>query len=803
MTSGAGAFAAALRSARQQVRLTQDALAHKAGIGVRTLRELEQGRASPQRGTLDLILAALELPVNERLELLLAAGFQPDDEDTMPLPPAPRLFGRAHELNRLVAAVQRYHLVTLVGVAGVGKSSLGLAAMHSVAPQFPAGVAGVAFNEISTVADMVQALATVFGVARPDRLAARLDGEKALVLMDGVERNPEVAAQSARWLQVHLPTMHMLATGRHPLGLPAEHPWPVAPLEVPPREITDPAAVLAYPAAAMLAERLAVIRHRPVATNEIADLAALVRRLDGLPLAIELAAGRGRVLDVPEILQRYGDRVLDLTGPDVGSLRQAVAASYDLLEPEAQALLRCVSVFRHRWSVFMAEDLVCWYREQTGTAGDGTEVVPMLERLTSLGLVTVRGGWAMRFRLLDVVRDFAREQAEAAGEMDALRRAHAMACADLAAEVAPRLTGATMTEAISTLDEVASDLRAAFSYAREVEPAIALRLAGALPRWWRFRGRDRETRGMVAELLADRRLLDAPPTRLGWAYLGLAQLAAEHGEGADEMPAAHRALELFQAAGSVSGELAARATICIVLAGIGATDEARDHIAASLELAVAHNRTRDIVVAHNNMCWHDVRRGDLAAAAVRLQVATTLAEQLGDLRLRALVQANLAGVARLGNHNGEAIRLGQAALQVLRTVGDPAQQRRVMEKVGLAAAAMGDEALARQVIVALADFGGCAGGRYMIEGRLALRAGDRITAHDRFRDAAEQLAKRQDARDLVEALVGLVASAPTEARRAELTAELTALCARSSIALLPSDLSLLAGGDQMDADGTR
>src|SRR5690606_23753397 len=160
---------------------------------------------------------------------------------------------------------------------------------------------------------------------------------------------------------------------------------------------------------ALFLDRLARVRPEPPAPDEVPALIGLVRRLGGLPLALELAAAHGRLLRLPEILQRYGDRVLDLGEGAEQTLREAVAGSYRLLNPAEQYGLRRLSVFRHRWSMELAERLL----------DTGEDPLPLLDRLVGLGLVAVSGAREHRFRLLDVVRDFATEQAARHGELAA------------------------------------------------------------------------------------------------------------------------------------------------------------------------------------------------------------------------------------------------------------------------------------------------------------------------------------------------------------------------------------------------
>ncbi|GAB3949489.1 hypothetical protein GCM10027614_48400 [Micromonospora vulcania] len=651
-------------------------------------------------------------------------------------------------------------------------------------------------------------------------------------------------AETLHRLTGALPSLRVLVTGRHPVGLPGERVWPVAPLEVPPvgAERSGPAALGAWPAVALFTARLAQVRRAPATVDELPALAALVRRLGGLPLAIELMAARGRILDLTELLDRYGDRVLDLPtpsepavrpgwdGPDVTTrrpagvdtappteavtLRDAVATSYRLLAPDERAALRRLAVFGNRWSVELAEEMLVDDADQDGTVA--IDPVPLLDRLVELGLLSVRGTGAFRFRLLDAVRDFAVEQAAGDGELAFIRRRHAVVIARLVARTAADLVGPGLSAAVHRLDEVSSDISSALAHAASDDPLTALRLAACLPRWWRFRGRDVTGRQWLRRLLADPRTVHAEPVLRGWAAVGVARLAAEHGAGADELPTAQAALDTFQQIGDITGELEARIVLGALLVGVGRRVEAREHAEAVLRLAARNGRIRDMAVAQNSLAWHEIRAADLAAAHRRLAAVDRLAAECGEQRLRLLAWANRAEVARLEGRYADAVDQGRRVMAVLSELGDPRHRRRLLGTVGLALAqdGRGDEATevltelrasAAELAVAVPlrprserdgpsrprpngvvlGWGGpgaavCA----LIEGNLALHRGDRELAAEWFAAAAEA---GQSRRDVVEALVGLAASTADPA----ILDRLDQVCRESGIRLLPEETALL------------
>ncbi|MFJ5601276.1 ATP-binding protein [Micromonospora parva] len=851
-----------LRGHRRAAGLTQAELASRAGVGVRTVRDLERGRSiRPQRTTVELLAGALALTGASRAAFLAAArgvGAEPAPPDVasttfavsgnaasavpagpaVALPPPVALIGRDRDLTELAAmltAERGPRLVSLVGLAGVGKTALATSVAHLVASDHPGGVAGVLVGEGSDGPDVLAASMSVLGVARLSELVARLAGRPALLVMDAVEHAPGPVAATLHRLIGALPSLRVLVTGRHPVGLPGERVWPVAPLDVPPPE-AEHSGLESWPAVALFTARLAQVRREPPTPAELPALAALVRRLGGLPLAIELMAARGRLLDLTELLDRYGDRVLDLatpadasthprwdapegrTGrtsvPDNGAggavavtLRDAVAFSYRLLASDERAALRQLAVFGNRWSVELAEEMLADEADRDGAVA--IDPVPLLDRFVELGLLSVRGTGSFRFRLLDAVRDYAVEQATGEGELTCIRRRHAEVIARLVARTASDLVGPRLPDAVHRLDEMSSDISSSLAHAATDDPLTALRLAACLTRWWRFRGRDVVGRQWLRRLLADPRTGDADPLLRGWAALGAARLAAEHGAGAEELSTARAALDTFRRAGDVTGELEARNVLGTLLISVGRQEEAREQAEALLRLAARNGRTRDLAVAQNSLAWHEIRAGDLAAARRRLAAVDRLAVESGERRLRVLGWANRAEVARLEGWYADAVDRGQRAIEALSELGDPGRRRRVLGTVGLALAQDGRVAEATEVLAELRaggveslparptvprqrsgdatlrwggpEAGLCA----LIEGNLALHRGDRELAAEWFAAASDNAG--QDRRDVVEALVGLAASTadPTVLDR------LDRVCVETGIRLLPQESGLL------------
>ncbi|WP_431728178.1 ATP-binding protein [Verrucosispora sp. TAA-831] len=796
-----------LRSHRLSAGLTQAELAVRAGVGIRTVRDLERGRSvRPQRTTVELLAAALDLTGTARAGFLTAArGTGTASAPSHPgpalgLPPAPELIGREQDVAELTAMLtdpRGPRVISLVGLAGVGKTALALAAVHAVAPAHPGGVAGVLIGAGSDVTDVLAASVTVLGAARITELAARLGDRRAVLLVDAAERAPGPVAATLHRLVGGVPSLRVLVTGRHPVGLPGERVRPVSPLDVPPPGGTDPGALATYPAVALFTARLAQVRPEPPSDAELPALASLVRRLGGLPLAIELMAARGRLLDLTELLDRYGDRVLDLDtsgaarggwepGPSRGddaraavaeTLRDAVATSYRLLADEERAALRRLAAFGNRWSVEMAEEMLAG----TGATADP---VPMLNRFLDLGLLSVRGTGPFRFRLVDAVRDYAVEQASGAGESTAVRRRHARVVTRLVERTVPALSGAGATVAAHRLDEVTGDISSALAYAAVDDPLTAVRLAAALSRWWRLRGRDVLGRQWLLRLLADPRTADADPALRAWASLGVAMLAGEHGAAGEELPTAQAALAAFRRLGDVPGELEARNVLGALLSATGRPGQAREQAEAVLAVATEAGLLRQMAIAQHHLAWHEMRVADLAAARRRLATVDRLGGQCGEQRLRVLARGTVAEVFRLEGRYVDAVGEARRVLAALADLGVPRHRRRVLGTLGLALAQDGRAAEAAEVLVELRPLDGTGA---LIEGQLARHRGDREVAVEWFTAAAEMNREDRDRRRVVEALVGLAASTADP----EVLDRLDLACRAGAVRLLPQEQELL------------
>jgi len=572
--------------------------------------------------------------------------------------------GELAELRLLVAGGSR--LVTITGPGGIGKSRL---AVQVAAEALDGAGDGVWLVELAPVADpglVAGTVAAVLGVreepGRPmlDTLADAVADQYLMVVLDNAEHVLGAAAKLADALLRCCPRAYLLVTSREPLGVSGEHVFRVPPLPVPPAGLAEPGQLVTFESVQLFTEHAAMHRQGfAVDDANAAAVAAVCVRLDGIPLALELAAARLGSLSVTEISSRLDQRFRLLTGgsrtalPRHQTLRALIDWSYDLLNPGEQVVLDGLSVFAGGWTLEAAEAVTA-----RGDAGEWL-ALDHLAALVGKSLVQAeeaRG--STRYRLLETVRQYAAERlAQRAGsELDDTRAAHRDHYLALVETAAAHLRGPDEAVWLDRLDAEFDNIRAAlaFSIADPESAEPGLRLAAGLRWFCNMRGHA----GEVLEALSV--LLERPDART-------------------PTPARARALTAS----------------CHLLNHFG--DDSPIPLLAGEALRIARDLADDAVAADalSQLCWFRFEHGDLPAALADIDEAVDLARTSGDPRLIAAILSRRAVLKGEGSDLDAAFADSQEILALSRAAGDNYRLAATLANLGVYELAAGELHMAR------------------------------------------------------------------------------------------------------------
>src|SRR5204862_5733832 len=561
-------------------------------------------------------------------------------------------------------------LLTLTGPGGIGKTRLAIEVARAVAS---AGARAAFFVDLSHLSDAGLVAPTIANALRlsvggrpvEEALAEALAQDPPLLVLDNFEQLTEAAPLLGSLLAAS-PEAHLLVTSRAVLHLAGEHEFPVGPLALPaPADDVDTARVA--PAVALFVARAqAAKRDFELSPENVTDVVSLCAALDALPLAIELAAARVKILSPGELLERFGKRLeLPAAVADAPerhrTLRAAIDSSYELLDDAERLLFARLSVFAGGWTLGAAE-AVC--------SAVGENVLPVLGSLADKSLVVDTGGYERRFTMLQIVHEYAVEHHEASGEDEDLHRRHAANFAGVAEEGEPELNGPSQDVWAARLDAERDNFRAALAFALESGDGLtALRLAGALRRLWQLHADLSEGRaGLEAALAA---APDAPLVSRAKALNGLGVLAAEDGD----IEAAEQA---FAESLEVARRLDDDARRMAVLTNLGNIaffrqdfDRARDLYDEGRRLAVKLGSTFNAATAAHDLGLIELALGDVAAAIERCEEALALARIGGGPRLVAACLPPRPAASVIRGDLGRAQELVEESLAIVRRLNDP------------------------------------------------------------------------------------------------------------------------------------
>lgn len=698
-----------------------------------------------------------------------------------------RFVAREVEVAEVVSLLRHRPLVTVAGGAGVGKTRLALEVANAVASDFSDGVVFVPLASIGRPGGVPQALADALGLdAQLDPATAVTDHlrpARLLVVLDNCEHLGAEVAGTAAALLAACPHLGILATSQVPLAAAGETVWTLGPLVVPAAG-AGAAEVEAAPAVQLFCERAAAAHARFALTPEVAPaVAEICRRLDGVPLALELAAPWVRALAPEEIAAHLADRFALLSRGNRAaaarhqSLRAALDWSYELCSATEQAVLRRLAAFAGGATLPALRDVCSDARTDAGT------VAGALPSLVARSLVSVdTSGSEPRYRMLETVRHYAADRLREAGEEATVRERHARWCLGLAEAAEPQLTGADQRVWLARLHAEHENLRAALDWTiADDQDQTALRLAGALALFWRMRGHfDEGRRYLDAALVAARWAPDEARAKADWG-LGLALTML--GDHARAVPVLHEALYHYRQLGDTAGQARALLVLanCAIFTApanalpllersVALAREAGDEWCAAHALAMgglAHvNRgepsaarplvTEAVGAARRAGDAQGLRiglallgrvarrQGDYAAAEAALEESLALTRELGEHYGVAVATIDLGAVALARGDHEQAGRMLAEAEASARSSGSSGLQIETLVLQGRLAQAEGDADRARRLFEAAVDAGARAGYRCALSsrglGEVAAAGGDEAGA-TRFLEEALALAR--------------------------------------------------------------
>jgi predicted ATPase/DNA-binding XRE family transcriptional regulator len=680
-------FDARLRRLREAAGLTQEELAMRSGLSVAAVSALERGlRRHPYPHTVRSLADALGLAEGERAALLAAVPKRgaPRSSPSLPTPPTP-LVGRKREAGEVVGHLldPDVRLLTLLGPGGVGKTRLAIEASKNAAASFSDGAGFVDLTEVGDPARFAPAVARALGLreggdeAPFELLSSHLRDKEMLLVLDNFEQVLPASLLLVRLLSA-CPRLKALVTSRVALAARGERRFPVPPLGVPPQGQPDPTAVADSPAAALFVGRARAVDPSFRLTDANAPaVAGICRRLDGLPLAIELAASRANLLSPEALLARLdpGLGLLEGEAPDAPerqrTMRATVAWSYDLLGEGGRAVFRRVSVFEGGCTVEAAES-VC------AGPGERLDVLGALSSLVDASLLGRRAGpnGEPRLAMLAVVREYARGLMSGTREWADTRRRHARHFLGLAEAAEPKLYGPDHPAWLDRLELEHDNLRAALVWAREIgDVGRGLRLAGALRWFWWIRGHLGEGREWLRAFLEEdaaeggSRVL--APARAKALY-GAGQLAFGQGDLARAARLYGEGLAAYRALGDEGGAATVLAELGQVARARGDHDRAVALSEEALTLGLEAGNGLVAAIALNTLGHVRRKAGDLDGAVARFEESLAHIGESEHRRGVAYGLASLGGAALERGEHDRALGLHEEALELYEALGDKA-----------------------------------------------------------------------------------------------------------------------------------
>lgn len=632
--------------------------------------------------------------------------------------------GREKELDELKGLLQNTRLITLTGPGGSGKTRLAIQIASQTIEQFRNGAFFVALAPVTDPKLVASTIAQPLGIkenagrSMVDNLKDYLQRKSLLLVLDNFEQVIS-AAPLVTELLTACGELKVLVTSREGLHISGESEYPVPPLPVPAlTQLPALDSLSQYAGIALFIQRAKAVKPDFQITQETAPaVAEICHRLDGLPLAIELAAARIRLFPPRAMLERIEHRLEFLSGGSRDlparqqTLRNAIAWSYDLLNEKEQNLFRHLSVFNSGCMLDAVEALAEHPVERISILD---ELASLLDKSLLREMDTAQG--EPRFMMLELLREFALEQLAASGEQERIRRWHAQFYLLLAEQAESKLESSEQLEWIQRMEQEHDNLRSALEWSRVTENAwdICLRLACTLGLFWEVRGYFSEGRERLAIILAMQPAQGRTPARAR-LLARAAELAYRQSDYAATVALAGESLEIYREVEDKQGMASMLIKLGNAATEAGDFGHASDCLEEALALWRELNDKHGIARALISLGWTALRPGDYQLAKTRLEEALEISRELGDTKSIGFELSGLGEVELRRGDYGRATQLLEESLELRRQLGNKWGIGVSLGTLGWVALRQGDWDRARaclgeslEVRQEIGDKGGCA-----------------------------------------------------------------------------------------------